>query len=124
MLKITSCKSVHKSLQGLNQQIVALISGFSTDTVQLMQSIYLHLICVGRQHTVHTPGFVMYDRFSMNKNPAMFLSSTLSMQHACIRYAKNHLDPPTIEESQHNRHLSKMQPLIHSLADNDGNGSL
>lgn len=47
MLEIISCKSAHKSLQGLNQQTVALISGFSTDTVQLMQSIYLHLICVG-----------------------------------------------------------------------------
>lgn len=47
MLKIISFKSTHKSLQGLNEQTVALISGFSTDTVQFVQSIYLHLICVG-----------------------------------------------------------------------------
>lgn len=47
MLKVISYKSAHKSVQGLNEQTVALISGFSTDTVQLMQSIYLHLLCVG-----------------------------------------------------------------------------
>lgn len=123
-LKIISCKSAHKSLQGLNQQTVALISGFSTETVQLMQSIYLHLICVGRQHTVQTPGFVMYDRFSMNKIPVMFSSGTLSMQHPCIRYANYHLEPPTIEESQHNSYLSKIQPLIHSFNDNDSNRSV
>lgn len=43
----------------------------------------------------------------------MFLSSTLCKQQACIRYANDHLDPPTVEESRHNIYLSKIQPLIH-----------
>lgn len=35
------------------------------------------------------------------------------MQHACGRYANDHLDPPTAEESWHNVYLSKIQPLMH-----------
>lgn len=87
-LKIISCKSAHKSVQGLNEQMAALINGFSTDTIHLMQSIFLNLLCVGWKHCT-------YDMLCKN-NPSNILCTTL--EHACIRYANDHLDPPTGRE--------------------------
>lgn len=46
-------------------------------------------------------------------NPVIFLSSALCTHRACIRYANDHLDPPTIEESRHNIYLTEIQPLMH-----------
>lgn len=38
----------------------------------------------------------------------MFLSGALCTQHACVRYANGHSDPPTVEESRRNVYLSKI----------------
>lgn len=87
-LKIISCKSAHKSVQGLNEQTAALINGFSTDTIHLMQSIYLNLLCVGWKHCT-------YDMFCKN-NPSNILCTTL--EHTCKSYANDNLGPPTGRE--------------------------
>lgn len=113
-LKIISCKSAHKSVQGVNEQTAALINGFSTDTLHLMQSICLNLLCVGWKRCT-------YDMLCKN-NPSKILCATL--EHACVRYANDHQTHPLSENNGNsNVYFSKIQPLLQSFSGNESNRS-